>query len=86
MTLQEFKTLTKQKQYRVIRYTGVYLASRSLRGMKAELYQVDGFYLEAFYRMPGEELAFMKIFDNTLPLDPYLEHINVAGLLAHKSS
>jgi hypothetical protein len=86
MTLREFKSLTKQKQYRIIRYTGVYLASRSLGNLKAELFQVSGFYLEAFYRMPGEEMSFMKVFDSTASLDPYLQAIDLQSLLPHTRS
>lgn len=86
MTLREFKTLTKQKQYRIIKYTGVHLASRIMENLKGELYQVGSFYLEAFFRTPGEELAFMKVFEDTAPLDPYLQSIDLQELLPHKSS
>jgi hypothetical protein len=86
MTLRQFKSLSKQKQCRVIQYTGVYLASRTWAGMKAELYQVGNFYLEAFYRRPGGEVSFMKVFDSTALLEPYLLGIDLQGLLAHKSS
>jgi hypothetical protein len=81
MTLREFKSQSQQKQYRIILHTGVYLASRTLPGLKAELFQVTGFYLEAYYRLPGEEMAFMKIFEGTAPLDPYLQTIDLRGLL-----
>lgn len=86
MTLRQFKSLSKHKQCRVIQYTGVYLASRTWAGMKAELYQVGSFYLEAFYRKPGGEVSFMKLFDSTTPLDPYLQGIDLQGLFPHKSS
>lgn len=86
MTLKEFKALTPQKQYRVIRYTGVYLGERSLSGMKAELFQVGSFYLEAFYRLPAEEIAFMKVFEGTAALDPYLQAIDLQELLSCKDS
>lgn len=86
MTLRQFKALSKHKQYRVILYTGVYLASRTWAGMKAELYQVGNFYLEAFYRRPGGEVSYMKVYDSTNPLDPYLQGIDLQGLLPHKSS
>lgn len=86
MTLREFKTLTKQKQYRVIKYTGVHLASRTIANLTAELYQVGSFYLEAFFSTPGDELAFMKVFEDTTPLDPYLQTIDLQKLLPHKSS
>lgn len=86
MTLKEFKALTPQKQYRVIRYTGVYLGERSLTTLKAELFQVGGFYLEAFYRLPGEEMAFMKVFEGTTALEPYLQAIDLRELLSCKDS
>lgn len=86
MTLLEFKTLTKQKQYRVIKYTGVHLASRTIASLTAELYQVGSFYLEAFFRTSGGELVFMKVFEGTAPLDPYLQTIDLQELLPHKSS
>ena len=86
MTLRKFKSLSKHKQCRVIQYTGVYLASRTWAGMKAELYQVGNFYLEAFYRKPGGEVSFMKLFDSTAPLDPYLLGIDLQGLFSSKSS
>lgn len=86
MTLRQFKALSKHKQCRVILYTGVFLASRTWAGMKAELYQVGSFYLEAFYRKPGGEVSFMKVFDSTAQLEPYLQTINLEGLLPHKSS
>jgi hypothetical protein len=86
MTLQEFKALTRQKQYRVIRYTGVYLGQRTLGSLKAELFQVSSFYLEAFYRLPAEELVFMKVFEGTAGLDPYLPVVDLQELLSYKGS
>ena len=82
MTLKEFKALTPQKQYRVIVRTGVYLGERSLPGLKAQLFQVGSFYLEAFYRLPTEEMEYMKVFETTTALDPYLEAIDLHELLS----
>jgi hypothetical protein len=86
MTLQEFKALTPQKQYRVILHTGVYLGERRLGSLKAQLFQVGNFYLEAFYRLPAEEMTFMKVFEDTAALDPYLEAIDLQELLSCKGS
>lgn len=86
MTLQEFKNLNKQRQYRVIVHTGVFLDQRTLPGMKAQLFQVDSFYLEAYYRMPGEEMAFMRVFEDTEALQPYLQSIDLHELLPFMKS
>jgi hypothetical protein len=86
MTLQEFKKLTKQRQYRVIVHTGVFLGERTLPGMKAQLFQVDSFYLEALYRMPGEEMAFMRVFEDTDALQPYLQSIDLHELFPYMNS
>jgi hypothetical protein len=86
MTLKEFKAFTKHKQYRIILHSGVFLCQRTLSSMKAQLFQVGNFYLEAFYRLPSGEMSFMKIYENTDALEPYLQSIDLQDLLSHKDA
>ena len=86
MTLNEFKQLPREKQYRVILHTGVYLCNRYTSDLKAELYGIQGFYMEVYYNLPNEQIAYMKLFDHTEPLEPYLEGIDLKPLLHYNKS
>lgn len=77
MTLQHFKTLSKFRQYKAIQQSGVYLCTRRKPSIKSELYQIDGFYLEVFYHPRTDAVTWMRLFDHTDALEPYLASINV---------
>jgi hypothetical protein len=81
MTLQEFNLLSLEQQQNALLRSGVYLGERKDPPLRMMLYQMDGFYVEVFFLSRYNKVGWFKGFDNTDELTPYLEKINVSGLL-----
>ena len=81
MTLHEFKAAPLSEQFDALSDHGVRLLSRPFAGLEAILYQIDDFYVEVLYDKSEGGFSISRAFITTLLLDPYLQTINIDGLL-----
>lgn len=78
MTLYEFNALDEMEQAEAV-WDGVFLGDRKDDEHRILLYQIDGFYVEAYYHMDYNILRRFRSFSSTDHLDPYLKEIDLTG-------
>ena len=78
---QEFKVLAQHKQWNLVRSKGIFLMSYRQYNVKIRLYQVDNFYVEVYSFDEDGKIAMINAFQDTKYLDPYLEKLDVSGLM-----
>jgi hypothetical protein len=82
LTFEEFQTLDEDLQTQVLAMDGVYLELiRKVRSLNVELYALFNFYVEVFFNRETEEPLYLKAFNRMQNLDPYLELIDIGGVL-----
>lgn len=81
MTLQQFNGLDKTMQARTLWSRGVHIGTRDDEVYQYMLYQVDAFYVEVWYHIELEVVHRFCTFIETERLEPYLEQIDIDGLL-----
>jgi hypothetical protein len=77
MTLDHFNKLDDIKQEEILIEEGVLIADRVYRGFKILLFQVNKFYVEAYYNLYYNVVQGVHSFENTDHLDPYLKKISI---------
>jgi hypothetical protein len=80
MKLEEFIILEPTTQRTVAFEIGAHLGDRFEPGSLVSLYQVDSFYVEAFYQPRTRRLLSLVAFTDTDRLLPYLNHIDLSSL------
>jgi hypothetical protein len=81
LTFSEYIALDKDLQTQVLSLDGVYLELiRSCRNLNVELYSLYHFYVEVFFDKVTEEPLYLKAFNSTRRLNPYLELIDIADV------
>jgi hypothetical protein len=80
MEVIDFKLLQKEAKKEVLFKKGVYLLSRVELLHEIDLYQIDSFYVEAFYPLGDTALQYLRAFSNTDELYPYFKFIDLATL------
>ena len=78
MTLYEFNALDEMEQAEAV-WDGVFLGDRKDAEHRILLYQIDGFYVEAYYHMEYNVLSRFRSVSSTDQLDPYLNEIDLTG-------
>lgn len=79
MTFSKFCSASRFVQKTVVMLHGVLLMERTAKEMHAELYQVDGFYVEILYRENAEIFQINGYADAT-GIDAYLQMIDLSAL------
>lgn len=80
MTLFYFKKLSaSQKRTTVLRH-GTFLSEKNYGLFRTMLYQVDGFYAEIYFTSFSKEAFWVRGFDSTKNLQPYLQQIDISSL------
>lgn len=74
MTLQEFGSLTYEQQVKLIRQA-VFIGKKEGPNYTALLYQLDGFYIEAYKHKKYQYIYKVESFEDTERLMPYLDKI-----------
>lgn len=77
MTLFDFKLLDDAAQIDLVYREGVYIGKRRIIDQHVLLYQVEGYYVELFYKKYRHSVVAIKSSAMTEILDPYLEQIEV---------
>jgi hypothetical protein len=80
MNLHQFNQLTRNEQRVCLLTEGTFLEERSTLRHDVMLYELDGFYVEAFFLKNTNKAAFFKTFTDTTYLEPYLQQINLREL------
>ena len=81
MKIEEFKYLEKETKKRLLFDNGVYLASRQESEFIIELYQIDSFYVEAYFHESDQEIGYMRAFSSIDDLLPYLGKIDISSII-----
>jgi hypothetical protein len=81
MLLQEFKYETKQTKKQLILDYGVYIANKVKDQYILLLYQLDSFYAEVYYDYEEEQVGYIRTFNSTEELKPYLQSIDITPIL-----
>lgn len=81
MMLDFFNTLPKKAQQELLLAEGTYLAERIDGPFRIMLYQLESFYVEVHFFNLYNKVAFFSAFDTIDALEPYLETIDVSGML-----
>jgi hypothetical protein len=81
MTLQQFKSLSEHEQYRNLLINGICLTSRDTADCCMLLFQINDFYIEVYFDMNCDEITGSRSFNNIDELHPYLEKIDITGIV-----
>jgi hypothetical protein len=71
ITFAAFNNLTLKQQLDLLCYEGIYLCSRQEPEFMIDLYQVDAYYIEAFYHRKTKKMISIRSFTSTDLLHPY---------------
>ena len=82
MTYNAFRLLDKNTQVDIVLERGVMISKRIDKEDLITLYQLDGFYAELCYLDDLSEIYAIYHSDRDDFLEPYLERIDINGLLA----
>lgn len=81
MTLYEYLLLRPEEQASATWQHGAFIAVADKGALKVLLYQIDSFYVEVYYNCKLGRIEELRSFDSTDQLDPYLEAIDLSGLV-----
>ena len=81
MKLHDFELMAETEQIDQLYRYGVYIGKRRDAFSVILLYQLEGFYVEVYYRKYRSHVKKLHCFETTEQLDPYLEQIDVENLV-----
>ena len=84
MTLHQFNVTDEMQQAKAVE-RGTRIGERQDASHDILLYQIDDFYVEAYYCWKNNELVMFKSFSNPDLLQPYLRQINIDKLIGKMS-
>jgi hypothetical protein len=77
MTIKDFLQADEMEQAEALWEKGVHIAEREDEVHRFILYQLDAFYVEAWYHKEYNVLRKFNVFDDLEQLQPYLEQIKI---------
>lgn len=81
MTQEQFNQCTKSLQRNLLLTKGSFLDERQSRNHDVMLYELDGFYAEAYFVKNTNKAVFFKSFTDTNLLEPYLTRVDISELI-----
>jgi hypothetical protein len=81
MQLKDFKFETKLNKARLLISKGVYLTKRNNGEHEILLFHLGSFYAEMFFHVEQTDVGYIRCFESTDLLQPYLDRIDVSDLL-----
>jgi hypothetical protein len=81
MTLQQFKALSQDRQYKDLLLSGVCLASREMEAYSILLFQLNNCYVEIYFDKYCDDISHSRSFQDTDKLYPYLEQMDINTLV-----
>jgi hypothetical protein len=86
VSFNHYKTLNEGRQAEILWEEGVYLGLiRSTKSLNVELYALHGFYVELYFDRITEDPVFIRPFNGTIDLEPYLDLIDIHDVLKNSS-
>jgi hypothetical protein len=80
MKANDFKILEQFDQLQIIEDKAVFLDFRQDGEYSIGLFQVEGFYVEIFFHVIKLSYKRIRVFDDTMFLDPYINQIDLTEL------
>lgn len=80
MNLYDYTLLCHSEKIDLLYNHGVYVGKRKVNGKTVVLYQLEGFYVQIFYKVYRRYISNINFFTSTKRLQPYLDQIDVAEL------
>lgn len=77
ITFAAFKKLSQKQQLDLLCYEGIYLCSRQEPEFMIDLYQIDSYYIEAFYHRKTKKVISLRSFDSTNLLNSYFVNSSI---------
>jgi hypothetical protein len=77
MTRLEYNSMSETDQLDLLYEKGVFIGKRKNGVASVLLYQLEGFYVEVYYKKHRQFANKILSFTNTTVLDPYLDQIAV---------
>jgi len=81
MRLSEFITSGEEEKKQAVLHTGVLVAKRKITDGLVFLFQIDDYYVETYCNLRHKQVMEYRAFSNMHGLDPYLDSIEIGGLL-----
>lgn len=81
MKLSDFIMLNGEEKKQAVLQKGVLIAKRKNLRSIAFLFQVQNFYVEACFNVENKDIEEFRVFDHTTFLQPYLDDIQIDGLM-----
>ena len=81
MTARQFDSLNPTDKENMVCLYGAFIAVRQEPEFIIRLYQLDSFYVELYYHQVRDQAVCIKSFESTVKLDPYLNSIDLSGLM-----
>jgi hypothetical protein len=78
MTAEEFRALSLEQRYEVLKSKGDYVASRFFTGFHVHLYALDGFFVEAWQRIGLNSIQWIEVVSSDSTINSYLDNIDVS--------
>lgn len=79
LSISEFAALQENMQFDALYRHGVFIGKRKWEGRTVILYQLNGFYVELFYKEYRKIIDHVITSDNTDILMPYLDQVVITG-------
>jgi hypothetical protein len=80
MKSRKFKCLNKKQKISSLLRFGSFLAERKLGPFKIMLYELNSFYVEAYFLSWRKDVFFFNVFESVENLQPYLKKIDLSEL------
>lgn len=77
---EEFKKLSLEKKYILLKSEGNYVSSRYYRGFQVHLYGLNNFYVEVWQRVGLEDIIWIEVVNNNATINSYLDNIDLDDL------
>jgi hypothetical protein len=81
MRMSEFHLLSYNEKIDLLYQHGVYIGKRKKQHLVKVLYQLDGFYVEIYYKKYRQFINHIRCFTGTERLNPYLFQIDVGDIM-----
>ncbi|WP_162056036.1 hypothetical protein [Pontibacter pamirensis] len=81
MNYYQFNCYSRDKRADLVWQQGRFLAIRTEMGCSVVLYHLSGFFVEVWYSPEDNQIALVQGFERRELLEPYLELIDLEGLL-----
>ncbi len=81
MTLLKFKSLHDDDKIAILHKHGCYIGKRKIASIHVLLFQLEGFYIQIFYREYRKVIHHIHCFESAAFIDPYLDDIEINHLV-----